>query len=126
MRTNILFHTFKFINGNQRSIDVAKIAGMDCTKRLFTIFDKNLPWKLTIQYNQPTQTTTLAPVYGGQGSYSFAVIPTMTQYEYIEIRYDSEKSVKDEIQAINKKINYLIQYTQQEQARIEEDMKRLK
>jgi hypothetical protein len=93
-----------------KTIDVAKVIAVEYPKRLFSLFDRERPFTLTVTYYSPQTQTGIAPVLGGRGG--FAVYNETVTEHYITKRYRSEKLVKHEITEIKSKMKKLDHYQQ--------------
>lgn len=80
-------------------IDVAKVVEMYYSRRLFRIFQRHLPYQLTIVYNEPHQQTSIAPTFTGRGMgitpYNETVLTTD-----INKRYSTKHDVLEEMREI--------------------------
>ena len=109
MTTGILKHTLRGLNGWSllciKEIDVMKVVEIAHRRRLFCIFDREYPWTLTIEYNEPTES--IEPVYttGGAG---FTISVELTQS--ITKRYQTERQVLTEISQIKRKQAGMIEW----------------
>ena len=102
-----MIHILKGLNGwsklNISSIDINKIKNINYKKRLFTIFDTNYPYTLTIEYNEPLYHYGIAPGYGLYGPSIIVNHVYLTQY--ITKRYATEIEIQIEIKEIKNKQN---------------------
>lgn len=94
----------------QRKIPVGDIVGYSKRKRLFCIFDRDLPYELNIEYNDPHTEITYNPVFGGktmQWSVTNTYYPTRTLvYRMTEYRCDREiESIDNLKEILNKEEN---------------------
>jgi hypothetical protein len=109
--SGLVFHTLKGIKGwsslDISIIDISRINKIFYEKRLFCIFDRDYPYTLTIQYNQPVKTYQIMPVYGGRNGYSTIIMPTVELTQLITKRYKTEDDVINEIAEIEKNIKKL-------------------
>jgi hypothetical protein len=111
MFRNFLFHNLKGIHGNSflglNRIDVSRVTEMQCRKRVFTFFEKEYPFVLTIEYAKDTTTKVQPFVEEGVHLYT-------TNYDEetdtITKRYKTEKEVEKEMLEIIKKKNQLIKF----------------
>lgn len=100
----LLYHTLKGSNGWSTlaisTIDVAKVLKMTCHKRLFMICDRDLPYTLTIRYDEPKETIGFAPTTRP----GVITVYNETQLEQtITKRYKTEQELLDEVTEIKKK-----------------------
>lgn len=102
MTTGILKHTLRGINGwswlSMKEIDVMKVVHTEHGKRLFCILNPAHPWKLTIEYNEPTESLEPVITTGGTG---FTTSVELTQL--ITKRYRTEREVLADISQIKRK-----------------------
>ena len=109
----IVFHTLRGSPGwssmNIERIDVSRVSRIGYQERLFTIFDKDKPNTLNIEYYFPETQITVNPVMGGKGG--FAVSNTTILNHPITKRYETEEMVLEEIWMIQNKIRKLDKYT---------------
>ena len=111
MLRNFLFHNLKGINGNSflglSRIDVSRVTEMQCRKRVFTIFEKEYPFVLNLEYAKDTTTKVQPFVEEGVHLYT-------TNYDEetdtITKRYKTKKDVEMEISEIIEKKNQLINF----------------
>ena len=100
----ILFHTLKGIKGwselSISIIDVYKIKKIYYTKRLFCIFNKDHPYNLTIEYNEPTESSELAYGINSNGGFTTSLVNKMHLTAIITKRYKTEIEVNNEIKEI--------------------------
>ena len=116
MMQNIIKHTLKGKNGwsilNLSVIDVAKIKSIDFRKRVFCIFDKDLPYTLDIKYYEPKQHTSIAPTFTGRGV-GFTVVTETKVYQNITKRYSTQEECMKEVHDIHEKQYYLTIYAEE-------------
>ncbi len=123
MLEGILLHTLKGIPGGV--IDISKVIKSGWCKRVFCILQRDRPYKLWIEYNEPIMTLQAKPIYTTNGGVGIATFSSYTPTKTLEYRYKSEKDVIEDLIEIHKKQNYLNTYKIKLQTKIEEDMKKL-
>jgi hypothetical protein len=123
MIKGILHHTLKGIRGwsllETTNIDVAKVSEICCGKRLFMLFDRNYPYVLRIQYEEPARYFTTTPVIGGRG---FAISTDTVTHQIITKRYMTERDAKQEMDEILAKQAVLKTYAEQEENKLLQKM----
>ncbi len=112
----ILFHTLKGIKGWSElcisTIDVYKIKQIYYTKRLFCIFNKDHPYNLIIEYNEPNESMGLAHGINSNGGFTTSLVNKVSLTEIITKRYKTEIEVKNEIEEIEMKQQKIKLYKQ--------------
>ena len=96
----LIFHTLKGIRGEYiYKMDVYKILNVKYKKRLFCIFDRDYPYDLEIEYNEPIKCDTIETTYTNKG---FIYVPMSKVHltQFINNRYKTEIDVKNEINEI--------------------------
>jgi len=97
-----IYHTIKaqFGWGHQlRKLDVMRVANINYRKRWFRLFQRDLPYTLHITYDDPHDTTDIAPVFGGR--LGFAVVDSMDRYRYITFRLPTFTDCEHEVLKIS-------------------------
>lgn len=109
---NFIYHTLKGINGNSELklsiIDVSRVTNVSFHKRLFSFFDKNYPFTITINYKTRSEHTTLSPVLTTGPAIGIGLTKQIQEFQIITKRYKTEKECEDEINEINNKRNKLL------------------
>lgn len=86
-----------------KNLDISKIKNIYYHKRLFMIFQRNLPYTLTVEYEDPHIVYDIAHVFGKH--VSVAMYSTDKSDKIITYRLSTEKECVDEINNIeNKKL----------------------
>lgn len=101
-------HHLKGINGNSflklSIINVSQVSEISYHKRLFSIFNRDYPYTLTIKYDVPSLipikiTSGESGVYGG--------VCEVKKLHYITKRYKNASECEEEIQKISEKKSFL-------------------
>ena len=112
----LIFHTLRGIKGwsylSISKIDVFKIKKINYRKRLFCIFDRDYPYTLEIEYDEPNEYYTLAPVFGGNRS-SSAIVKQVDLTQIITKRYKTEFEIKIELNELEHKQNKINKFQQE-------------
>jgi hypothetical protein len=93
---------YKLVNHvirNQRFF-VHKIHEVTYRKRLFCIFDTDLPFELSIRYKKLSKSLKIAPIIGGNGFLLHEKTDLEKEYNF---RFETEKECKHNIDEIKKK-----------------------
>ena len=90
------------------TIDVYKIKDIYYKKRLFCIFNKNHPYKLTIEYDEPTESMGIASGINFNRGFTTSLV------KEVDLTVDITKRYKTEIEVINE-----IKETRMKQNKIE-------
>jgi hypothetical protein len=110
MTTGIMKHTLRGIKGwswlSIKEIDVMKVVDIEHGKRLFCILNPVHPWKLSIVYNEPTES--VEPVITKDGITGFTRSVELTQI--ITKRYRTEREVLAEISQVKRKRAAMIEW----------------
>lgn len=97
-----LTYSLRGINGWSdcalQTIEVEKVIEIEGRQREFMIFQKDYPFKLTIDYNLPKTTTRLNHVFGGKGG--FTVSQHHQESQIITKRYMTQKIMEEDIENI--------------------------
>ena len=100
----VSFYKLKGINGwswfDISTIDVSKIIEMQYFKRFSCIFNRDYPYMLHIDYNEPTTALTILPGFGFDGSFATMITFKLRLTQNITKRYKTEKEVMQEIKNI--------------------------
>lgn len=86
-----------------RDLDVMKIGSIIYHKRLFKLTQRDLPYTLAIEYDEPHEVISIGPTFSGSGGATLYNKTELTQT--ITFRLPSEKYCIDEINTIYGKQN---------------------
>ena len=112
----LVFHTFKGKQGWSdyflNPVDVARVATMEHRKRLFSIFDGDHPYSLTVTYNKKTiEPEFTVGVAAGTHLHPVVVASdTVKEQQLITFRYKTEEEVQADIDAVIEKQKKLDKY----------------
>ena len=105
-------------------IDISKVIKFGWCKRMFCILDRDYPYKLWIEYNQPTTILQTKPIYTTNGGVAIITTSSYIPTQTLEARYKSEKDVVEDFLEIQKKQKQFEAYKQRLQYQIREDIKK--
>jgi hypothetical protein len=103
----LIFHTLKGKLGWSHlkiiHIDVYKIIEINYHKRLFCIFNKDHPYTLTIEYDEPKESIGFNYGINSNGGTTTMITREVNLTQQITKRYKTEMDVKNEMEEIKKK-----------------------
>lgn len=92
------------------TLDVAKVAHVEYSSRLFRIWNRKHPYTLHITYAEPRQELSVAPTFGASAGATLYNNVELTSF--ISRRYKCEQDCKEEISEILRKQALLDNYIQ--------------
>jgi hypothetical protein len=108
-----LIHTI-----NSRDFFVKKISNVDFRERVFMIFEKDLPFQFSFDYENPRDSSDIVPIFSTSGNTSFAIKKHVEMNESISIRLRSEEECEYHIKAILDKQKLEKQYIEYQNNKI--------